>query len=164
MLQPSLLKYSCFLIKLKKKAHFCSNCASIHSKIKFSSNGGSSNSNSYLVEGVLNGDDGRPLDEAEVHVFELVGADPVCLLGLGVLEVKVVLLLLPELGGRHVHGDLDLAGVASLLNGGNQKVNGLLKTEKKRLLGEAKKKKEHSNKFLGWVVEPLNRLLNRITN
>ena len=80
----------------------------------------------HLVEGVLNGDDGGILDEAVVHLAELLRRDPVLRVGLGVLEVQVVLSVLVELGGGHVHADLDLAGVSGLLDGVTAQGDGLL--------------------------------------
>jgi hypothetical protein len=81
-----------------------------------------------LSEGVLDGDNGVLGSELLVLVGKLLVGDPLALVGVGVLEVKVVLLLvgLVELGGGNVHGDLDLASVAGLLNGVGDEVKGLL--------------------------------------
>lgn len=81
-----------------------------------------------LGEGVLDGDDGVLLAEVRVHAGELLVGDPLGRVGLGVLEVKIVLLLvlLVELAGGDVHGDLHLAGVASLLNGIGNELESLL--------------------------------------
>ena len=49
------------------------------------------------------------LNESLVHLSKLVTVDPVSLLGLRVLEVKVVLVVLVELSSSNVHTDLDLA-------------------------------------------------------
>lgn len=81
-----------------------------------------------LSEGVLDGDNGVLGSELLVLVGKLLVGDPLALVGVGVLEVKVVLLLvgLVELGGGNIHGDLDLAGVASLFNGVGDEVKSLL--------------------------------------
>jgi hypothetical protein len=81
-----------------------------------------------LGEGVLDGDDGVLGSELLVLVGKLLVGDPLGLIGVGVLEVKVVLLLvgLVELRGGNVHGDLDLASVAGLLNGVGDEVKSLL--------------------------------------
>lgn len=81
-----------------------------------------------LSEGVLDGDDGVLGSKGLVKVGKLLVGEPLGGVGLGVLEVEVVLLLLDlvELAGGNVHGDLDLAGVASLLNGISDEVKGLL--------------------------------------
>jgi hypothetical protein len=42
------------------------------------------------------------------------------------LEVEIVLAVLEELGGGDVHAELDLAGVAGLLDGGDAEVETLL--------------------------------------
>ena len=81
-----------------------------------------------LSEGVLDGDDGVLLGEGLVELSELLVGEPLALVGLGVLEVKVVLLLvdLVELAGGNVHGDLDLTGVTGSLNGLGDEVKSLL--------------------------------------
>ena len=81
-----------------------------------------------LSEGVLDGDNGVLGSELLVLVGKLLVGDPLALVGVGVLEVKVVLLLvgLVELGGGNVHGDLDLASVAGLLNGVGDEAESLL--------------------------------------
>mmetsp|Transcript_27595 Transcript_27595/g.60369 ORF Transcript_27595/g.60369 Transcript_27595/m.60369 type:complete len:366 (-) Transcript_27595:454-1551(-) len=80
-----------------------------------------------LLKGVLNTYDGVLLAEVAVQVQHLSGG---LLLGAvvgGVLEVEVVhLVLRHELRGSNVHADLDLAGVASLLDGVVNKVQALL--------------------------------------
>ncbi len=80
-----------------------------------------------LVKGILNGDDWSILNESLVHFAKLLGRDPVSWVGVGVLEVQVVLAVLVELGGSNVHADLDLTGVAGLLNGITAQSNGFLK-------------------------------------
>lgn len=81
-----------------------------------------------LSEGVLDGDNGVLLAELGVKVGKLLVAEPLAGVALGVLEVKIVLLLLSlvELAGSNVHGDLDLASVADLLNGIGDELKGLL--------------------------------------
>lgn len=81
-----------------------------------------------LSEGVLDGDDGVLLGEGLVELSELLVGEPLALVGLGVLEVKVVLLLvdLVELAGGNVHGDLDLTGVTGSLDGLGDEVKSLL--------------------------------------
>ena len=81
-----------------------------------------------LSEGVLDGDDGVLLGERLVELSELLVGEPLALVAVRVLEVKVVLLLvgLVELAGRNVHGDLDLTGVTSSLNGVGDEVESLL--------------------------------------
>jgi hypothetical protein len=81
-----------------------------------------------LGEGVLDRNNGVLGGELLVLVGKLLVSDPLALIGVGVLEVKVVLLLVGfvELGGGNVHGDLDLASVASLLNGVGDEVKSLL--------------------------------------
>jgi len=81
-----------------------------------------------LSEGVLDGDDGVLGSEGLVEVGKLLVGEPLGGVGVRVLEVKVVLLGidLVELAGGNVHGDLDLAGVASLLDGLGDEVKSLL--------------------------------------
>lgn len=47
------------------------------------------------------------------------------ILGVGVLEVQIVLALLVELGRSDVKGNLDLAFVSSVGDGSNEEVEGL---------------------------------------
>lgn len=81
-----------------------------------------------LSEGVLDGDNGVLGSEGLVEVGKLLVGEPLGGVALGVLEVKIVLLgvLLVELAGGNIHGDLDLASVASLLNGIGDEVKSLL--------------------------------------
>jgi hypothetical protein len=81
-----------------------------------------------LSEGILDGDDRVLLAELGVEVGELLVCDPLGGVRLGVLEVKIVFLLLNlvELAGGNIHSDLDLAGVANLLNGIGDELKGLL--------------------------------------
>ena len=81
-----------------------------------------------LSEGVLDGDDGVLGSEGLVEVGKLLVGEPLGGVAVGVLEVKIVLLGigLVELAGGNVHGDLDLAGVASLLDGLGDEVKSLL--------------------------------------
>lgn len=51
---------------------------------------------SNLVKGILNGDDGGILDETLIHLAQLLGGDPVGGVGLGVLEIQIILSLLVE--------------------------------------------------------------------
>lgn len=106
-----------------------------------------------LVEGVLDGRNGVLLDPAEVEVSELLSGDELYnnkkfvsdgnldlilitshthVRVLLVLEVEVVLALLVELGAGHVEGDVDLASVASLLDGLGEDLEGLVGTLKRR--------------------------------
>jgi hypothetical protein len=70
-----------------------------------------------LIEGILDGDDGVLLNVAEVEVGELDTSEPLCGVGIGVLEVEVVLAILVELGGGNIESDLDLALITGLLDG-----------------------------------------------
>lgn len=71
-----------------------------------------------LVERILNAHDGEVLDELHVQIAELVRRDVARLvLVLVLLEQIVRLVLVHELRGGDVHADLDLAGVAGLLDG-----------------------------------------------
>ncbi|KAL2290733.1 hypothetical protein FJTKL_14732 [Diaporthe vaccinii] len=81
-----------------------------------------------LGEGVLDGDDGVLLGQVAVQGGELLVGDPLGGVRVGVLEVQVVLLLvnLVELGRGDVHGNVHLAGVASLLDGVGDELEGLL--------------------------------------
>lgn len=81
-----------------------------------------------LSEGVLDGDNGVLGGEIRVESGELLVGDPLGGVAVGVLEVKIVLLLLDlvELAGGNVHGDLHLASVANLLNGIGDEVKSLL--------------------------------------
>ena len=63
----------------------------------------------------------------EVEVGELLAGEPLAGVGVGVLEVEVVLAVLVELGRGNVERDLDLALVTGLLDG--------LREELKRLVG-----------------------------
>lgn len=81
-----------------------------------------------LGEGVLDRDNGVLLGKVTVHGGELLVGNPLGGVAIGVLEVEVVLLgvLLVELAGGNVHGDADLASVASLLDGVGNELEGLL--------------------------------------
>jgi hypothetical protein len=81
-----------------------------------------------LSEGVLDGDNGVLGSEGLVEVGKLLVGEPLGGVALGILEVKIVLLgiLLVELAGGNIHGNLDLASVASLLNGLGDEVESLL--------------------------------------
>jgi hypothetical protein len=81
-----------------------------------------------LSEGVLNADNGVLLGQRLVELSELLVCEPLALVAVGVLEVHVVLLLLGlvEFAGSDIHGNLDLASVASLLDGVGDEVKGLL--------------------------------------
>ena len=79
-----------------------------------------------LVEGILDRHDRVLLDIAEVEVRELLAGDPLRGVGVGVLEVEVVLAVLVELRGSDIEGDLDAALVAGLLDGLSQELEGLL--------------------------------------
>ena len=81
-----------------------------------------------LVEGVLNGADVVLLHVAVVDSGELLTGEPLGLVRVGVLEVKVVLAVLVELGRGNVETDLDLASVASLLDSLSEEVKGVLGT------------------------------------
>ena len=81
-----------------------------------------------LVEGVLDRDDRVILDVGEVEVGELLAREPLAGVGVGVLEVEVVLAVLVELGRSDIEGDLDAALVAGLLDGLSQELEGLLST------------------------------------
>mmetsp|Transcript_10119 Transcript_10119/g.22549 ORF Transcript_10119/g.22549 Transcript_10119/m.22549 type:complete len:445 (-) Transcript_10119:32-1366(-) len=70
-----------------------------------------------LVEGILDGHNGEVLSEALVHLDELLAGEDHGGVRGRVLEVKVVLAILVELGSGNVHADLDLARVAGLLDG-----------------------------------------------
>lgn len=81
-----------------------------------------------LSKGVLDGDNGVLGSERLVEVGKLLVGEPLGGVALGVLEVKIVLLLvhLVELAGGNIHGNLDLASVTSLLNGLGDEVQSLL--------------------------------------
>lgn len=79
-----------------------------------------------LVEGVLNRDNRVLLDVAEVEVRKLLARDPLGGVGVRVLEVKVVLAVLVEFRRGDVESNLDLALVASLLDGLAQEFKRLL--------------------------------------
>lgn len=81
-----------------------------------------------LSEGVLERDNGVLLDELRVVSGKLLTGLPQRLVGIGVLEVKIVLvgLLVVELGRSSINGNLDLAGVASSIDGLGDEVKSLL--------------------------------------
>lgn len=81
-----------------------------------------------LSKGILDADNGVLLGQGLVELGELLVGEPLALVAVWVLEVKIVLLLLDlvELAGRNIHGDLDLASVASLLDGLGDEVESLL--------------------------------------
>lgn len=79
-----------------------------------------------LSEGVLDGDDGVLAGQRLVQVGQLLVGEPLGGVALGVLEVQVVLALLVELGRGDVQSNVDLAGVAGLLDGLGDQVEGLL--------------------------------------
>merc|ERR1719411_833419 len=78
-----------------------------------------------LVKGVLDGEDRVVLDEALVHLGQLVAGDPVLRLALGVLEVEVVLAVLAELARSDVHSNEDLAFISGNLDGLNKELKSL---------------------------------------
>ena len=69
-----------------------------------------------LVERILDRHNGVLLNVAEVQLAELNTSDPLGRVGVGVLEVQIVLAFLVELGGRNVKSNLDLSLVTSLLD------------------------------------------------
>lgn len=79
-----------------------------------------------LSEGVLKRDDGVLLDELTVVSSELLVRESLRLVGVRVLEVKVVLAVLVELGGSSINGNADLARVTGSVNGSDNKVKSLL--------------------------------------
>mgnify|MGYP005989629891 CR=1 FL=1 len=81
-----------------------------------------------LSEGVLDGDNGVLLAKLAVEGSKLLVGDPLGRVAVGVLEVEVVLLLvgLVEFAGGNIHGDLDLASVASLLDGLGDQLESLI--------------------------------------
>lgn len=75
-----------------------------------------------LVEGVLNADDGVLLAVGAVLLLQLrARLDLLWVRGLG-LEVQVVLLVLKELTGSHIHSNLHLAHIPSFLQQRNMPV------------------------------------------
>ena len=81
-----------------------------------------------LVEGILDGDDRVFLDVGEVEISELGARNPLLGVGVGVLEVKVVLAVPVELGRSDVKSNLDAALIACLLDGLSEKLKRLLGT------------------------------------
>ena len=81
-----------------------------------------------LIEGILDGDDGVLGDVAQVEISKLLARDPLGGVGVGVLEVKVVLAFLIEFGRRNVEGNFDLALIARLLDGLAEELEGLFST------------------------------------
>lgn len=81
-----------------------------------------------LSEGVLNADDGVLAGKVLVQVGQLLIGEPLGGIAVRVLEVKVVFLgiRLVELARGDVHGDVDFASVASLLDGLGDQVQSLL--------------------------------------
>jgi hypothetical protein len=81
-----------------------------------------------LSEWVLDADDGVGLSKLLVEVGKLLVGDPLGGVAVGVLEVQIVLLgvLLVELAGRNVHGDLHPALVTGLLDGISDELKSLL--------------------------------------
>jgi hypothetical protein len=75
-----------------------------------------------LVEGILDGDDWEISHEGLVEIAELLARDGERWIWGLALEVKVVLAVLEELRSGNVHANLDFAGVASLVDGGNQEI------------------------------------------
>merc|ERR1719187_1712042 len=68
-----------------------------------------------LVKRILNGHNREVLDKALVHLQQRVGADPVGLLGVWVLEVKIIFSILEELTGSNIHTNHDFSLIARLL-------------------------------------------------
>ena len=92
--------------------------------------GGVDDEVSYLVENVLNGDDGELVSDLLVETGKLLSGEPLGGIGLGVLEVKIVLAtVLEELGSSDIHADLDLAFVAGKLDGLHDELKSLLVVE-----------------------------------
>lgn len=81
-----------------------------------------------LSEGVLDADNGVLGSKRLVEVGQLLVGEPLGGVALRVLEVQVVLLGvgLVELAGGNVKSDVNLAGVAGLLDGLGDQVEGLL--------------------------------------
>merc|ERR1712106_304098 len=72
-----------------------------------------------LVKWILNGNHRVVLDEALVHLQQGVRTDPVSLLGVGVLEIKIIFAILVELSSSNVHANHDLSLITRLLDGLN---------------------------------------------
>lgn len=81
-----------------------------------------------LSKGVLDADNGVLLAEVGVQGSKLLVGDPLGGVAIGVLEVKVVLLLLllVEFAGGNIHGNVHLASVAGLLNGIGDELESLI--------------------------------------
>lgn len=81
-----------------------------------------------LREGVLNADDGVLAGQLLVEVGQLLVGEPLGGVAVGVLEVEVVLLGLGlvELARGNIKRDLNLAGVAGLLDGAGDQFEGLI--------------------------------------
>eukprot|EP00045_Choanoeca_perplexa_P018631 m.293218 g.293218 ORF g.293218 m.293218 type:complete len:339 (+) comp19454_c0_seq1:41-1057(+) len=75
-----------------------------------------------LVVRVFNGDNGVVSNKALVKVCQLLTGQIILRLAIFTLEIQVVLAILAELRGSAIHGNLDLAGVASLFNGSNKEI------------------------------------------
>lgn len=80
-----------------------------------------------LVEGILDEDDWILFEVADVQVCEFLAGDLLRAVVVRVLEVQVVLpvLLIVALGRSGIESDLDLAFVASKLEGLDDKLKGL---------------------------------------
>lgn len=81
-----------------------------------------------LLEGVLDGADVILLAVRVVKVTKLLTSEVLGGVRVGVLEVKVVLAVLVELGRRNIETNLDLASVAGSLDGLGEELKGLLGT------------------------------------
>lgn len=81
-----------------------------------------------LVKWILDGYDRVFLDQLKVNVCELLSGDPLCWVGVRVLEVQVILAILVKFGRRDIESDLDLALVASLLDCLHEQLKGFLST------------------------------------
>jgi hypothetical protein len=66
------------------------------------------------------------LSERTVESSELLTIDPLGLVRVRVLEIKIVLVILEEFRGSDIHTNLDLTSVTSLLNGFNKEIKTFL--------------------------------------
>jgi len=79
-----------------------------------------------LIEGILDGDYGVLLNVANVEIGELNTGEPLRGVGIGVLEVEIVLAVLIKLGGGNVECDLDLALITGFFDSLAEEFKGLV--------------------------------------
>src|SRR5947207_2074658 len=70
--------------------------------------------------------DGIFLGKGKVLLRQLLGADPLALIGIGILEIQIIFVLTVELGRRNIHSDLHLTSQPSFVNSSHDQFQSFL--------------------------------------